>query len=614
MDANQKTKPAKPKYNMWRCAGFMIATAWREHEQAAPLLCLLAALLPVVSNLATLYLPPTVVTLVTGHASAGKLMGAIGGLAAVAMLCTSLSDYVEINRGYSFITIRLAIIGALNRKSCLTSYPNLSDETFLGLRSKAFHACDGNSESTEEIWRTLTLLAQNAAGFVVYLALLATLEVWIVALVLVTATAGYLVNKHLSGYEYRHRTELAALEKQVMYHIDLARDSGITKDIRIFGLRPWLEEVADKSVSAYRAFKSRATAQYLWGDILDLVLAFLRSGAAYAYLITQVLSGGISAAQFLLYFSAVGGFSTWVNGILTQLTALHRQSLDISIVREVLDYPEPFTFEGGQPLTAHRGDRHELRLEDVSFRYPGADHDTLEHVDLTIRPGEKVAVVGLNGAGKTTLVKLICGFLDPTGGRVLLDGRDIRELNRRDYYKLFSAVFQDFSLLAADLASNISQDPHHADMERVRACVAQAGLTEKVESLTGGYNALLERSVYPDAAGLSGGQLQRLMLARALYKDAPFIILDEPTAALDPIAEAELYEKYAQMTRGCSSVYISHRLASTRFCDRVLFIDQHRIAEEGTHDQLLALGGKYAQLFEVQSKYYRKEEACHEDR
>lgn len=257
-----------------------------------------------------------------------------------------------------------------------------------------------------------------------------------------------------------------------------------------------------------------------------------------------MLAGELTTAQFLLYFSAVGGFSAWVVGILTHLTTLYRQSLDLSVIREVLDYPEPFTFEGGKPLSARREDQHTLTLENVSFRYPEAEEDTLSHIDLTLHPGEKLAVVGLNGAGKTTLVKLLCGFLDPTEGRVLLDGEDIRQFDRRDYYTLFAAVFQDFSVMAASVAANVAQEPHKEDidMDRVRACVAQAGLTEKVESLPGGYDALLERRVYPDGVQLSGGQIQRLMLARALYKDAPFVFLDEPTAALDPIAEADLYE------------------------------------------------------------------------
>ncbi|MBQ9854990.1 MAG: ABC transporter ATP-binding protein, partial [Clostridia bacterium] len=208
--------------------------------------------------------------------------------------------------------------------------------------------------------------------------------------------------------------------------------------------------------------------------------------------------------------------------------------------------------------------------------------------------------------GKTTLIKLICGFLDPTEGRVLLDGRDIREYNRRDYYTMFSAVFQNFSLLAGTIATNVAQDSEGIDMERVKDCVRKAGLSGKIESLKDGYETYLNREVFEDAILLSGGETQRLMLARALYKDAPFIVLDEPTAALDPIAESEMYQKYNEMTGGKSSIYISHRLASTRFCDRIIMIMDGGIGEEGTHEELLMKGGKYAELFEVQSKYYKE--------
>ena len=291
------------------------------------------------------------------------------------------------------------------------------------------------------------------------------------------------------------------------------------------------------------------------------------------------------------------------------MTTLYRQSLDISTVREFLEYPEPFRFEGGEKPSASVGVRHELTLENVSFKYPEAEDFTLEDISFTIHPGEKIAVVGLNGAGKTTLVKLICGFFDPTQGRVLLDGRDIREYNRQDYYAMFSAVFQNFSLLAGTVAANVAQSEENQDMERIKDCVEKAGLTAKINSLKNGYQTYLNRTVFEDGAELSGGEMQKLMLARALYKKAPFIILDEPTAALDPIAEADLYGKYNEMTRDRTSVYISHRLASTRFCDRIFLISDHRIAEEGTHEELLRLAGKYAQLFEIQSKYYREGDA-----
>ena len=222
-------------------------------------------------------------------------------------------------------------------------------------------------------------------------------------------------------------------------------------------------------------------------------------------------------------------------------------------------------------------------------------------------------MVGVNGAGKTTLVKLICGFLDPTGGRVLLDGRDIREYNRADYYKVFSAVFQEFSLLAGSIAANVAQEETEADRERVEKCLEMAGLKPKIDSLPEGCDTYLNREVYEEAIQLSGGETQRLMLARALYKNAPIIVLDEPTAALDPIAESEMYRKYHEMTDGRSSVYISHRLASTRFCDRIIMLDQHRICEEGGHEELLRRGGKYAGLYEVQSRYYKEGEAENEE-
>ena len=269
---------------------------------------------------------------------------------------------------------------------------------------------------------------------------------------------------------------------------------------------------------------------------------------------------------------------------------------------------EPFRFEDGTAIATNPSGDYELRLEDVSFRYPYASKDVISHISLTIRPGEKLAIVGSNGAGKTTLIKLLCGFLDPTEGRVLLNGEDIRQYNRRDYYDLFSAVFQDFSVLEASVAENVAQRADNIDMEKVQACLERSGISETVAALPNALETKIGRQVYEDGVELSGGQMQKLMLARAFYKDAPIIVLDEPTAALDPIAENEIYLKYNEMTEGRTALFISHRLASTRFCDRILFLEQGHIAEDGTHESLLSLGGKYAELFEIQSHYYKDRE------
>ena len=275
-------------------------------------------------------------------------------------------------------------------------------------------------------------------------------------------------------------------------------------------------------------------------------------------------------------------------------------------MREFLEWEEPFLFEEGKSLPKELSSC-EIRLEDVSYRYPGAQKDTISHMNLTLHPGEKLAMVGLNGAGKTTLVKLICGFFDPTQGRVLLNGQDIRQYNRKEYYGLFAAVFQSFSVVDCTVAQNVAQEAKEIDRERVARCLEQAGLLEKVGELPQGMNTYLGRELYEEGVELSGGQNQRLMLARALYKNADILLLDEPTAALDPIAENDIYMRYSRMTEGKTALFISHRLASTQFCDRILFLKDGLIAEEGTHRSLLEQGGEYAKLFEIQSRYYREE-------
>lgn len=568
---------------------------------------MITALLAVATSLINLYISPMVLACVEQGASVARLAITILVFTGLLVVTSAASAYVGANIVFGRITVRSAIIAAINRKAATTSYPNVGDERFRKLQSKSSEAVSSNDSASEAIWTTLGELAKNVMGFAIYLALLSTLQPAVMLVILATTLVGYFVSKRINEYGYRHREEVEDYENKLWYTSRASQDAKAAKDIRIFNIKPWLNEVSDKAYNAYVQFHRKANGIYVWGSIVDLLLAFLRNGLAYAYLISLVLRDGLSASQFLLYFSAVGGFAGWVTGILGNLTTMHIQSLDISIIREFIEYHEPFSLDDGREISPDPMGKYEIALENVSFKYPGSEKYILKNVNLTLHAGEKLAVVGLNGAGKTTIVKLLCGFYDPTEGRVTLNGTDIREFRRRDYYKMFSAVFQSFSLLASTVAANVAQSEDDIDMQRVRDCTAMAGLIEKIESLPQGYDTLMNRDVYEDAIMLSGGETQRLMLARALYKNAPIIMLDEPTAALDPIAEAELYEKYGDMTSGKSSVYISHRLASTRFCDRILFIEDGGIAEQGTHDELLAKGGRYAELFEVQSRYYKEE-------
>lgn len=612
-EKTKKMKTPKPKYNMAQNSWFMIKLAWTSGEKKVIVLSLLSALFAVALNLINLYVSPTILSVVERQASVTELIATIVVFVAALMFVSAASAYVNTNTLYGRISVRCEIINLLNRKMATTSYQNISDERFKTLKIKVQETIGSNRAATEAVWTTLTDLTTNIVGFALYVALMSSVQPLLLIAILATTIISYFISNRLNEWGYQHREEESEYSNQIYYLDRQSSDLTVAKDIRIFGLRSWLDDLYAKSMTAYTAFKRKEQGVYIWASVTDLVLTFLRNAIAYAYLIGLVIGDGLSVSEFLLFFGAVGGFTAWVSGILGGFNTLHKQSLDISSVRECLEFPEPFKFEEGEPLSAEENRLYEIKLENVSYRYPGADKDTLTNINLTLHPGEKLAVVGLNGAGKTTLIKLICGFLDPTEGRILLDGKDIRDYNRRDYYKMFSAVFQEFSLLAGTIATNVAQDSEGIDMERVIECVDKAGLRKKVESLKDGYETYLNREVYEDAMLLSGGETQRLMLARALYKDAPFIILDEPTAALDPIAESEMYQKYNEMTSGKSSIYISHRLASTRFCDRIIMIADGGIGEEGTHEELLRAGGKYAELFEVQSKYYKEGEVENEE-
>lgn len=609
----KKEKAPKPKYNMAQNSWFMIKLAWTSGEKKVIVLSLLSALFAVALNLINLYVSPTILSVVERQASVTELIVTIVVFVAALMLVSAASSYVNTNTLYGRISVRCEIINLLNRKMATTSYQNISDERFKTLKIKVQETIGSNRAATEAVWTTLTDLTTNIVGFAFYVVLMSSIQPLLLLAILATTVVSYFVSNRLSEWGYKHREEESEYSTQIYYLGRQSSDLTVAKDIRIFGLRSWLDDLYAKSMAAYTAFKRKEQGVYIWASVTDLVLTFLRNAIAYAYLIGLVIGNGLSVSEFLLFFGAVGGFTAWVSGILSGFNTLHKQFLDISSVRECLEFPEPFKFEDGKPIKAKENKLYEIRLENVSYRYPGADKDTLTNVNLTLHPGEKLAVVGLNGAGKTTLIKLICGFLDPTEGRILLDGKDIRDYNRRDYYKMFSAVFQEFSLLAGTIATNVAQDSEGFDMERVKDCVEKAGLRKKIESLKDGYDTYLNREVFEDAMLLSGGETQRLMLARALYKNAPFIVLDEPTAALDPIAESEMYQKYNEMTSGKSSIYISHRLASTRFCDRIIMIADGRIGEEGTHEELLKAGGKYAELYEVQSKYYKEGEEENEE-
>lgn len=581
----------------------MLHQAWT-HQKSVIFLGIAFAALLVVQNLVQLLITPAVLQIVETHGSIVRLLAAIGIFTLLMLFLSGLREYAEKNMMFGRIRVRFFIGREINQKACTTSYPNTQDTEIKQLYGRASQTGFNNDEPQEHIFITLQELLQNIVGFAVYLLLLSGLHPALLIVVILTSIVSFFVNLRCSNWQYLHRHEFEEHHSKIRYLQRVMESPATAKDIRIFGLTPWLKELRQKAYTAYDQLFVNRDRLAFWTAVIDLLLAFLRNGIAYLYLIHLLLTTGMPVSEFLLYFTAFSGFSEWVTGILNNYDALRKEALELSAVLEYLDLPEPFRFSEGTRVPI--ASSYELQMEHVSFRYPGSDQNIISDMSLTIHPGEKLAIVGLNGAGKTTLVRLLCGLYDPDEGRIMLNRQDIRQFDRREYYKLFSAVFQDFSMPDLTVAETVAQDYENIDLEKVNACIEKAGLTKTVQQLPKGLDTHLGKEIFLDGVRLSGGQTQRMMLARALYKDGPILILDEPTAALDPLAENDIYMKYNQMTSGKTSVFISHRLASTRFCDRILFLENGHIQEEGTHEQLLAQNGGYAKLFEVQARYYQE--------
>ncbi len=354
--------------------------------------------------------------------------------------------------------------------------------------------------------------------------------------------------------------------------------------------------------------ESSQIARWCRGPIgLDIAagMAVTRSitGIAYVYVCLKAWAGAFGVGQIAQYVGAITSLAGGVSELLRSLAILRTNTVYLRTVFEFLDLTNDMY--QGSLTTEKRSDReYDVEFRHVSFRYPGSGNWALKDVNLKFKVGERLAVVGPNGSGKTTMIKLLCRMYDPTEGEILLNGINIRKYDYDQYLAIFSVVFQDFQLLSQPLGENVAGAMEY-DRKRARNALETAGLAGRLESLPQGLDTYLYRDFDTSGVEVSGGEAQKIAIARALYKDAPFIVLDEPTAALDPIAEAEVYAGFDTLIEDRTAIYISHRLSSCKFCDRIAVFENGSIVQSGTHDGLLAeAGGTYERLWEAQAQYY----------
>ena len=584
---------------------FMIREAWSVRRSIV-LFSVAAPVLALIVHFVQLFMVPSVLGAIEGNESLSFLIARIAGMIALLMTADSLKKYVAVNTIYGRINLRSKFTFDIHTKLSETSYPNLFDEEFLNRLNRAQEAVCDNDGATSSVWDSVSDLIKNILGFCFYIYMLRVLNMWVIVVIITTTIIGYFVSNYLYGWEYRHQNEKAEYTRKLDYINNISSNFSVAKDIRFFNMKNWIMDIRGEVYELYKAFTVQKEKRKLEAHIVLIFLMILRNGFAWWYIISMTLKNHLPAAVFLLLFNTAGGVSEWLEGIFESLTKLHIQNKELNNLRLFLNYSEPFLFDEGEDIKASALDNPVLHLEHICFRYPGCDHNAVDDISLTLKRGEKIAIVGENGAGKSTLVRLLMGFLEPDTGTVRLNEKDVKKYNKRKYYDLFSTVFQESSVLASSILCNIAQSCSQIDREKAAECAKKAGLAERIEKLPDQYDTLLGKDVYEDAVELSGGELQKLMIARALYKEAPFLILDEPTASLDALAEKQIYEQYLKAASERAAVFISHRLASTQFCDRIYFMEKGKIAEMGSHQKLMKKKGKYYHMFFLQSKHYRE--------
>ena len=523
---------------------------------------------------------------------------------AIAGLCGFMNNYLTQVISAENMRIRLRYLIRCSEKIQNMDYKNVEDSTFWEKYDKAMNAGNNNTEGIEGLYNHLAKLPAMTITLIGMCVIGMTLSPFVVLALVLHVIVIMWVSAKVHDLEYAKKQDIAKASRRMRYFRNTTQDFTFGKDIRIFDLRQRILDNYKSEINAYVAVKRMlANKKFLLGGA-SLLTLLLTNVVMYGILIEKTYNG-MPISSFTMYVALITSLMALMIEYGEYMTFIRNEGEYVNDYFRMID--APLITEGEQ--SPKIDGQVEIVFDHVTFRYPNTDVDIYKDFSFTIHKGERLAIVGINGAGKSTLVKLICGLYEPNEGHIYINGIDIREWNKQALYNLYSTVFQDFNILAFTLRENVTCKNENSDDDKVREVLERVGLGKKLSSLDKGLDQMMLKVIDEQGTDFSGGERQKLAIARALYKDAPMIIMDEPTAALDALAEAEIYESFSSLVEGKTAIYISHRLASTKFCDKIALFDKDGVKEYGTHEELMEKQGLYYDMFEVQGKYYQEEAA-----
>ena len=539
----------------------------------------------------------------TGGGDIMPLVKLVAATTAAELFIMWLNTISTVKTGLGFTYVRLMIIKERIAKTLDMDYEALETPEMLDRLQKAKRATAGDWQGVQGMMTYMQVLFTQIISIIIAIIIMTSFDPLIILVIAVLSYIQFLYFEHIRKKDKKEMWDAMMPHwRKLEYMENVTTDFSYAKDIRLFGMKKFLAQKQKDVYDEELRHWTKSRKYWIYNSIFSHGISLVRQLIITGWLVYSVIAKDLSIGNFTLYLAGAGAFSNAINEVLSALSALRERSAHTDDYRSFMDIPN----DGGKDIIpVPKADKYVFTFENVSFRYKGQEKYALKNLNITIAAGEKLAVVGLNGAGKSTFIKLLLRLYDVTEGRILMNGTDIRRFDRAEYYRLFSPAFQDVTVFAFPMAENVSMSPpDETDRERAERCVREAGLGEKTDKLEKGIDTELLKVLYDDGVDLSGGEKQKLALARALYKGSDVIVLDEPTAALDALAEYRLYKSFNGLVGHRTAVYISHRLSSTRFCDRVAMFKDGEMTETGTHEELMAKNGDYAEMFRVQAQYY----------